>query len=180
MESKDVYPHRLPDDEFFDEIIIQKIPRFKTSGMSGDEWRTNARVTFRRKGITVYERGYLDIAIATAFLPGLFIEVGEAPPSEYMDRSLQRRKTECMQPGCNADASHRFRLKHQYVKGIQMPDSEFAEYHVCFCAVHAHRGDSDYNDRDENLELISGDPATIGQIPPDDISRSSVINLDDF
>ena len=35
----------LHDDEGVDEITIKKVPRFKSSHMSGDEWRTSALVT---------------------------------------------------------------------------------------------------------------------------------------
>ena len=34
-------PHfeRHPDDEWYDEVRIVTVPRYKTSGLSGDEWR---------------------------------------------------------------------------------------------------------------------------------------------
>ena len=41
------------DDEWYDEIRVTTVPRFKTSGLSGDEWRRSAKVTFLRKGIVL-------------------------------------------------------------------------------------------------------------------------------
>ncbi len=170
---------RLKTDEFIDEIIVKQIPRLKTSGMSGDEWRTSARITMKRKGQTVFETQYLSMEIALAFLPGLFIEVCEMPPEDFYERwNKGTRNTECMQPGCSNQATHEFRIKHQYHDGVEQPEHEGFEYRVRFCAVHAERGDSDYNDRSENLELLSGDSKLIGQIPPDDISQAQAYYVD--
>lgn len=40
-----------PDAQAFDEIRIFTVPSYKTSGLSGDEWRISATVEFYRNGI---------------------------------------------------------------------------------------------------------------------------------
>jgi len=44
-----------PDANSFDEIRIRTIPRYKTSGLSGDEWRISMVTEFLRKGKVVHE-----------------------------------------------------------------------------------------------------------------------------
>lgn len=39
-----------PDAQACDEIRIYTVPRYKTSGLSGDEWRISAVTEFYRKG----------------------------------------------------------------------------------------------------------------------------------
>ena len=56
------WSHALrPDGQAFDEIRIKTIPRYKTSGLSGNEWRYHAEVYLLRKGQIVKQRGYGDI-----------------------------------------------------------------------------------------------------------------------
>lgn len=170
----------LKGDEFVDEIIIKQVPRYKTSDMSGDEWRTSAQVILKRKGLTVFSRGFATMSAATAFLPGMFIEVTEMIPDDFYFRwNNGPRKTECMQPGCSHIATHEFRLKAHYTNDatkIEIDDEE--EHRWRFCAVHSRRGDAAYEDSDENIVLITGDPAKIGQIPADDISPAQAIFID--
>gem|GEM_PF-6705725 len=45
---KDRYALR-PDAQAFDEIRIVTVPRYKTSGLSGDEWRISAMIQFFAK-----------------------------------------------------------------------------------------------------------------------------------
>ncbi|KKL50531.1 hypothetical protein LCGC14_2304540, partial [marine sediment metagenome] len=43
-------PARITDDEGVDQIVIDTVPRYKMSGLSGDEWRVSGRVRFFRNG----------------------------------------------------------------------------------------------------------------------------------
>lgn len=54
-EGKSKHHKRLPDWEPYDKITIEIMPRLKTSGMSGDEWRTSAKVTLWHKGRPIVE-----------------------------------------------------------------------------------------------------------------------------
>jgi len=60
---------RHEDDDWIDEIKIVTVPRYKTSGMSGDEWRFSARVQLWRKGHLMFERSFSKLHYAIDFLP---------------------------------------------------------------------------------------------------------------
>ena len=62
-----------PDAQAFDEIRIITVPRYKTSGMSGDEWRISARIEFMRNGQVVNtEGGIRNVETAARHLSYLF------------------------------------------------------------------------------------------------------------
>lgn len=78
------YFKRHKDDEWFDEIVLMNegapslraviVPRYKTSYMSGDEWRVSASWQFQRGKVwSDFDTGKLNIEIACiALYPGLF------------------------------------------------------------------------------------------------------------
>jgi hypothetical protein len=39
-----------PDAQAFDEVRIKTVPRYKTSGLSGDEWRISATIQLMLSG----------------------------------------------------------------------------------------------------------------------------------
>lgn len=53
-----VFHKRLSDDHWWDEVRIVTIPRYKMSGLSGDEWRVSARLQILRKGVIFHERSF--------------------------------------------------------------------------------------------------------------------------
>jgi hypothetical protein len=76
---------RHRDDEWFDEIRLETeagavlqiitVPRYKTSGLSGDEWRTSARIQIARGDghWEDYDRGFQNLSAATKGLyPGFY------------------------------------------------------------------------------------------------------------
>ena len=166
------FDKRLPGDEWYDEVEIVTVPRFKTSDLSGDEWRTSAVLRLKRKGQTLFERSFGRLETACAFLPGLFIESLEGGFQLEMERP-----STCMQPGCAKDATVHYRMKHQYYDG-QILDDHGTEFRRHFCDEHAHRGDSSYEDCDANYELIAGKPADKANIPNDVISEARLIVID--
>src|SRR5207247_526556 len=86
-----------PDDEGVDRIEIQVIPRFKTSGLSGDEWRVSARIVAFRKGEMVGEKSVTSMAAAVQMLPYLWLTLSDwcAGPLYSGERGGK-----CQQPGC--------------------------------------------------------------------------------
>jgi hypothetical protein len=56
------------DDEGVDRIEIDIVPRFKTSDLSGDQWRVSARLRAYRKGELVGEQSYHNMETAVCFL----------------------------------------------------------------------------------------------------------------
>ena len=151
--SERVYLERLDDDEWHDMVSITTVPRFKTSGLSGDEWRTSAHLEIRRKGIVVFERYYHKISDAAAHLPWVLMTYAE----EGVDPHLTEGR--CMQPGCAELATTRYRKKIDGCGrcGGEKDATKFGtETHREFCARHAHRGDSDLDDMDDRYEVVDG------------------------
>ena len=159
-------PFRLrhDDDEWFDGIQIEVIPRFKTSDLSGDEWRVSARLRLLRKGAVLYERCFGTVRAAVAFLPGELIAVPEAGVDQlpFEDR--------CDQAGCKELATVTYRVKARYCQplGERHPFAPDQDYRRRFCARHAIRGDAALEDADDNYELIEGDLSGAGAEPQDD------------
>jgi hypothetical protein len=145
-------PH--DDDEYFDEVVIRTVPRYKTSGLSGDEWRVSAVVELKRKGMVVYDRGFGTLAAATAFLPGIFISARENLPADVME--AQRARPVCMQPGCAEPATTVYRKRRRYDRDGRAYEPMTGGEYLRFCQRHARRGDCGLEDADENYEVISG------------------------
>lgn len=163
---------RLRDDGWIDEVRIVTIPRFKTSGMSGDEWRQSARLQFVRKGQVLYERtaGNVEAALLGA---GWWLATGfEGTSAEYERKPTIDFDSLCDQPGCAEPIEVVYRLKSLCVdnRGTMIPAERRARG---FCRKHAHRGDSDLEDCDENYEAVDGKaPDGVEHIPETDVSRS--------
>ena len=171
---------RHPDDEYIDEISIQMVPRYKTSGLSGDEWRVSARVQFKRKGLVISEKTVGSIEAAASYVPwGLLTFREEAQDPDWLNREEARGL--CLQPGCSEPATIIYQLKVRYCREGHKSDPHRPEFRR-FCARHARRGDCGLEDADENYTLIEGGPA---QPPASDESEAgrayvSVDNLEDL
>lgn len=165
-----IYYLKHRDDEWFDEVSIRIVPRFKTSGMSGDEWRRSSLIEFKRKGVVIYKKTYGTLEVATAFLPGLLISAGE-------EGGYSNNVNLCFQPGCSEQATTEYRLKYRYHQGEKLPADDY-EYRRKFCASHAIRGDADYEDSNLNYELISGKVPDRADILAQDISPARQVITD--
>lgn len=158
MTDDKLFMERLPGDEWHDEIRITTVPRYKTSGLSGSEWRTSAHVQVFRKGKLLYERSYHQIRDAAAHLPWLLLTYGESEFAAITDPSLTRGQ--CMQPGCGDQAVTAYRKTADgcgRCGGVR--EHEAADpFPKCreFCARHARRGDSNLDDMDDHYEVVSG------------------------
>jgi len=71
--------HRHRDDNYWDEIVIlagpivlhgSVVPRYKTSGLSGCEWRISARLVVKLRGAEVVHRTFLDLNGLMTHAPG--------------------------------------------------------------------------------------------------------------
>jgi hypothetical protein len=144
---------RLDDDEYFDEIHITTQPRYKTSGMSGDEWRTSARITVKRKGHVIVETSVNKIKSAAAFLPWLLMTMFENDNAQRVPDEIDEAL--CFQPGCSKPAVTIYKLKSDYCRNGK-PHELHSETRVAFCQTHLRRGDCAFKDADANYELVSG------------------------
>ena len=162
-------PHK--DDEGVDEITIKLAPRFKTSGLSGDEWRVSAVIVFKRKGIVIYERPVHRMRDAAKYLPWL-MEVEMPDKTEFKRGLYGHYPDECAQPGCDKPAVNHYRIKHLFSDQGDgpLPREASWEDRRAFCEGHSLRGDCGLEDADANYELIQG--AGHKTIDPDKVSPS--------
>lgn len=158
---------RHPDDEIVDEVVIKTRVRWKTSGLSGDEWRTSASVELRRNGNPLYSRGgYRNIGTAVAHLPWLLLTYDEDPEFDLPGK-LALDRVMCDQPGCGDPADVVLRIVTSYSSsGHRLHDEErsgLSPEHRRFCAVHAGRGDCGREDSDRNYVLVGREPGMSGE-----------------
>lgn len=147
---------RHHDDEIVDEIRITTIPRYKTSGLSGDEWRTSVRVELWRKKQVMVSKTYTSQRFAIAHLPWLLATWTETAGEEWTQRIADDKKT-CHQPGCSAPATVQYRLKSEFSReGFKDPlDDDTRDLRRAFCDAHKERGDCGLEDADRNYEVVA-------------------------
>ena len=147
---------RHEDDEFYDRITIEVVPRYKTSGLSGDEWRVSTSVQLWRKGAVVAERRWSKLEYVLAGLHGWIQGLSDRALPEGFDLKADQQK--CHQPGCGEPGLIEVRLKGRYcqVDPYAGPHRPNFDYRRRFCPRHARRGDSAFEDSDQNYERLSG------------------------
>ncbi len=153
-------PHyeRHRDDDIIDEVTFRVVPRYKTSGLSGDEWRVSTVVELKRKGTVIYTRGYHRMGDAAAHLPWLLRTWCEMPDEEIPEwmKQIKRDESLCHQPGCAELGTVIYRIKQRVSReGWPEPaDHVYGEQRRAFCDRHAQRGDCGLEDSDSNYEVV--------------------------
>jgi hypothetical protein len=157
---------RHEDDDWIDEVKISTVPRYKTSGLSGDEWRFSARVQFFRKGVLMFERSFSKLHYAVDFLPAMQHELSD---KGFFDKDANGEPVDfdkfCFNPGCKADGVVEYELIDEYIPrhGIkEAKHSSRGSVRRRFCEEHARRGDCGLEDSDRNYVLISAPPGWKG------------------
>jgi len=145
---------RHPDEAIFDTIIFQTVPRFKTSDLSGDEWRIRIKVGFFYKGHLVFEKGYTQYKYAVAELPYLFLNMGQEKDFKHIP--TEEREKLCDQPGCSDEAVSTYKLKEIYTKFGDGPLESTWNETRAFCHRHLQRGDCGRDDADHNYVVLDG------------------------
>lgn len=145
---------RHNDDEIIDEVHIVCVPRFKTSDLSGGEWRVSYRVTLQRKGAVMYARDYHRLADAASHLSWLLRTWSEQPNEEIPAwiGHIERESKLCTQVGCDNEATNFYRIKRLTSPSGDFldPTDQHLDYVRGFCAAHATRGDASREDCDNN------------------------------
>jgi hypothetical protein len=141
---------RLRDWEAFDRIELEVVPRYKTSDLSGDEWRTSVAIRFFFKGNLVYETSFTSMQSALMMLPSVWLKAQEPISMEV----VRLEKKYCDQPGCQQQDS----LVKRFLKRVAsnegwLPDKDMFAYFRRFCAKHLERGDCALEDSDRNYEV---------------------------
>ena len=175
------YLRRHDDDEYIDEIKISLVPRFKTSDMSGDEWRVSARMQFFRKGRQVWENSFGKLSTAVNALSWFFIVAPEGASGEFGPHLSREEELKiCQQPGCSEPSTrvYRFKQVRDCPNGDVHPPKFDWEYVTAFCDRHAHRGDADLEDNDANYEVLGGGNSQASPVESRDVSPAQAVIMD--
>ena len=141
-----------PDAQAFDEVRITTIPRFKQSGLSGDEWRISARVQLMRKGEVIVEDSFGTVESAIHALGWVHMRAIDDGKAYFAGQG-----DTCDQEGCSEKGTVEYRMLKKYCN--EPYSHEAKEYGEdtptrLFCERHSKRGDSCFNDRDENYVAL--------------------------
>lgn len=137
-----------PDHQAFDEIRIITVPRYKQSGLSGDEWRISARIDFYRKGHIVHSESWRNISTAAEFLNWSMTKANEDGHG-YSSADADY----CDQEGCAEKAVITYRKKANYCNDGHKTDPHRPTIRR-FCEKHRQRGDCGLDDADNNYEIV--------------------------
>lgn len=141
-----------PDAQPFDEVRIITVPRYKQSGLSGDQWRISAEIQFYRKGKLIFTDGCSNVENA-CYLVGAkhMLAVDNAQGYFAGEGDI------CDQEGCSAKATVTYRVKKEFSRdnGHEWNKELTDELRIRkFCNRHKTRGDQAYDDSDANYEEI--------------------------
>lgn len=138
-----------PDAQAFDEVRIVTVPRYKESGLSGDEWRISASIQFFRNGVLAHEEYASNVETACALVAYYHAKaIGEGKAFFAGDDPF------CDQEGCANHATVTYRLKQQFCDQGN-PHELHGETVRRFCERHARRGDCGLDDADRNYEQVA-------------------------
>jgi len=134
-----------PDAQAFDEVKIFTVPRYKMSGLSGDEWRISATLQFMRKGVVIHEESYRNVQAALVFAAGDALRACDDGKGWFASVDDL-----CDQEGCAVPATVRYKKKQNICReghAVYMsPEGDFRQ----FCDTHKERGDCGLDDADLN------------------------------
>ena len=159
-------------------MTIDLVERYKTSGLSGDEWRFNFWVRCWFKGEVVSQFTPLKMQHAIMLLGSWFLE--ETCP--LPERVVQLDNMLCDQPGCMNVPIGRFVLKRLTSQGGDYldPAEQFSAYFRKFCAKHVQRGTCSREDSDSNyipIDNATADDSTNAEESPS--AFGGVIEIDE-
>lgn len=145
-----------PDAQPFDNISITTRPRYKTSGLSGDEWRISSVTEFYRKGKLVHTTYHGNIEYACRLLDADYIGALESGKGYFAGEDDR-----CDQDGCENEAIITYRLKNRYCREGHKTEAaptvlgEDAILVRKFCKEHKRRGDCGLEDAADNYEVVT-------------------------
>ena len=143
-----------PDAQGFDEIRITTKPRYKTSGLSGDEWRISGECQILRKGKVIHEFGMANVENCAKALPMKIMEIHDMGLLFFGGGEDGK----CDQEGCSDIATVFYRVKKRFCNEapthapIELKEMTIRQ----FCERHSTRGDCGFDDADTNYELTDG------------------------
>lgn len=158
-----------PDAQLYDEVRLVTVPRYKTSPLSGDEWRISYQVQFVRKGrvISTVDNWDCTHAVRNA--------VKDYGPTDSIH--LKGVDNICDQESCLEQAAVTYKLKMLYDRNGIETDPYREDHRPLvrkFCQEHSTRGNCALEDADDNYEILQGTPSLP---PPDKTVVSGLIIL---
>lgn len=149
LDQRESWLDLRPDAQAFDEVRIITVPRYKESGLSGDEWRISASIQLWRKGEMIAERGCRDVEAAVMLLGGFWLESIDNALGHFGGDGVK-----CDQEGCAQPATVRY-LKHAaYCREGHRTETSRPTYRH-FCERHKVRGDCGMDDADRNYTAVN-------------------------
>lgn len=146
---------RLRGFEAIDEVRLVVVPRFKESGLSGDEWRQCCAAELYHKGVLVGN-------MRNSTMAGLALDLANrlagntsagciGGSEDAADVIIDLEKSRCDQPSCSKIATNEFFLKEEFsdVGEGPLPTREARVYRK-FCNAHEVRGTGSREDSDSN------------------------------
>lgn len=145
------YYVKLPSHEKVDEIKIKVEERYKTSELSGDEWRFSVVTTMFFKGRVVKEFRTTSVEDAV----NRFSENYREASSMFTYKEPEGTEKLCQSIGCKNEATVFYRLKKKFCNCGSESEAH-SNWMRRFCAHHSTRGDCGLEDADRNYELVEG------------------------
>lgn len=137
-----------PDAQAFDRVVIETVPRYKQSGLSGDEWRISASIKFYRKGKLIYEDGCLNVETACYLVGAKHMMLTDEGKGYFAGE-----RNVCDQEGCTATATWKHKKKFDWCRDGHKSEEPSNAYRL-FCDEHETRGDCGLDDADANYEKL--------------------------
>jgi len=134
-----------PNAQAFDEVRIVTCPRYKTSDLSGDEWRISAEIKFYRNGELKHSESYRDVQTACGFAYAEYSRACDEGRAYFAGEAEF-----CDQEGCSATATHRLVIKTNHCDRCGVAAEHQFPAHRMFCDKHLTRGDCGIDDADRN------------------------------
>ena len=152
MDSK-LQRAQKPDAQAFDEVRITTVPRYKQSGLSGDEWRISALTQFMRNGKVIHETGARNVETAIRLLDYHFLEACDNALGYFAGEG-----NICDQEGCASEATVSLeQIKEGCGRCGAVTEPKYSRPFRKFCDKHKRRGDSSLSDMDEYYKEINRD-----------------------
>lgn len=133
-----------PDAQAFDRIVIETIPRWKESELSGSEWRISATTKFYRKGQLVHSDVSNNVMNGAYLLAGRHIMACDNGLGYFggIDDI-------CDQDGCDDKATWKHTKKYDWCRDGHKSEERSTAYRL-FCDKHEQRGNCGLDDSDSN------------------------------
>jgi hypothetical protein len=180
---------RHPKDPFIDRAQITTVERYKTSGVSGDEWRFSYRVDLYRKEKLVAWScfGSMEFA-AVKLLEALHLGFAELEMEERWEtidwKKVPDLEKVCCHPGCAQPPTRVYVLKRTYsrncslseeAKSLRYPKGRRTRPARYFCDRHGQRGDCGLDDGNANYICIEGKDWTEAPVDPDKVREAVLV-----